>query len=168
MYNSTELLKLAGSRGPYTAKVEQSWVRPTSLVLLLLTSTVLLSFIVHIPNLKVTPGEFSALAYTGAFVFLLLFWNLFDSYRLWVSDYRLTTAAVVIRVGLLRPPRIIPLTEIVKTELRGVFVGLVSGGRVKHLALTLRDGERVLLRDLKAPVLTEHCILFRRDKLEAQ
>lgn len=167
MYNATELIKLAGSKGPYRAKIDRSWVRPMSLVFLLLVATVLLSLIVNTPGLKVTVAGFSALAFGGAAVMMLLLWNLFDSYRMWNTDYTLTTEAVNIYEGR-RLTRSIPLTDIVKTDLRGLFVRLVSGGRVKHVTLTLRDGERLLLRDLMAAELVEHCILFRREKLEAQ
>ena len=167
MYNAGELIKLAGSKGPYRAKIDKSWVRPMSLVFLLLVATVLLSFIVNTPGLKVTIAGFSALAFGGAAVMLLLFWNILDSYRAWNTDYTLTTEAVNIYEGR-KLIRNIPLSDIVRTDLHGLFVRLISGGRVKHLMLTLRDGERVLLRDLMAAELVEHCIIFRREKLEAQ
>jgi hypothetical protein len=138
-----------------------------SLVFLLLSATVLLSLIVNIPGLRVTVAGFSALAFSGAAVMLLLVWNCFDSYRVWNTDYTLTTEAVNIYEGR-RLTRSIPLTHVVKTDLHGLFVRLVSGGRVKHLTLILRDGERVSLRDLMAAELVEHCIIFRREKLEAQ
>lgn len=166
LFDSTELLKLAGADDFCRVRLKRSWVRPCALVCIDLMWAVLVAAVVRSPGFlpTISGANFVAGSFIG--IVALLCVVLFVSYFL-RTRYDLTTEAVEVDPGG-KMCRRVGLEDVGVVERYGWFVRVASGGRVSHLKLGLKSGGVVRLKDLLGAELVEHAIMVRRGRLAGE